>query len=269
MKPVYIHKDNFDENPFVTMFLTDNSPFVLAGIGIALGFVILFLVILRSYNFPLLILLIACSEYALFVLTKGKKQSEPRYKVLRRQLGFIFAKKHHSARDLTRDLSDVKIVGDYLQRKKTLIAMFELTPRDISLIGENALDEYYTMVKQTYHSLPTQIQLITKKRIATEKDYYPHIFSLYAASDPKREGLIRQYAQELSEFVSSHTLYIPKHYLVFSAPLTGAKEKEYVQAMKTLYDYEQRISDSFSSCRILMKQLTHEELLSYCKQSVS
>lgn len=268
MKPIYIHKDNFDENPFVTMFLSDNSPILVAGIGIALGFVMLFLVILRNYNFPVMLLLIACSEYALFVLTRGRKQSEPRYKLLRRQLGFAFTKKHHSAKALARDLSDVQIIGDYLQRKKTLIAMFELMPRDISLIGETALDEYYSMVKQTYHNLPVTIQLITKKQVATEKEYYPHIFSLYATSDSKREGLVRQYAKELSEFVSSHTLYIPKHYLVFSTSLTGVKEKEYVQAMKTLYDYEQRINDSFSACPISMKQLTHNDLIVYCKQAV-
>ena len=133
---------------------------------------------------------------AFFIFTTGKKDNERKYKAIPRQFAFLFAKKQFATEELDTTMSDFRVVGDYIERKKKLIAMYEIYPYDTTHLGDEARAQFYQVVKLAYHNLPSSVQLLTKKKTATVKDYHKHFFSLYATSHKKREKLITQYQQE-------------------------------------------------------------------------
>ena len=54
-----------------------------------------------------------------------------------------------------------------------------------------------------------------------------------------------------------------EYYAVFSTPLSSAKEEDFVQASKRLYDMGTRVSSGLELAHITIQQLKNEELVAY------
>ena len=53
MRAARIYKDNFRENPLLSLFVADTSPLVIIGVGIAIVYGFLYIMILHFYNYRL------------------------------------------------------------------------------------------------------------------------------------------------------------------------------------------------------------------------
>ena len=90
-------------------------------------------------------------------------------------------------------------------RKNAIVKLYEVEPFDIALLNDQDREHFFVKLKQMIHVLPSQVQFIVKKEKATVDDYSKHFFSLYDSANTKRERLINNYIDDLSELVSSHT----------------------------------------------------------------
>src|SRR5471030_904227 len=128
MKSARIYKDNFRENPLISLFIAETSPIILIGIAVGIVELVLFFLVFHITNFPFVFVTLGISEMGFFILTTGKKDNEMKYKAIPRRVGFSLAKKHYATKQLDKSISDFKIVGNYIERRKNLIAVYEIYP---------------------------------------------------------------------------------------------------------------------------------------------
>lgn len=265
MNGVRIYKDNFRTNPLFSLFLSDTSPITLIGIAIAIVDTVVFLLLFHIYNIPFYILSIGISEVVFITFSVGKKDNESKFKAIPRHIQYLFARKQYDTKQLDASLSHFTIVGNYIERKKKLIAVYEIFPSDTMLLNDQALEQFYHHIKMVIHNLPTDVMFITKKRVCKSKDYNDHFYDLYKHAGKKRENLIKQYQEELSAFIDANSFKKLSYYAVFSMPLSSQSEKHFAQAAKQLFDLGNRFISSLLPANIRAKQLEQEELQEYCK----
>lgn len=268
MNGVRIYKDNFRTNSLFALFLSDTSPIIMISIAIAVMVIVIFLFLFHIYNLPFYILTIGGLDIAFITFSIGKKDNEMKFKAIPRHAKYLFSKKQHDTKQLDSTLSDFKITGNYIERKKTLIAMYEIFPSDTTLLSDEALTQFYHHIKMAIHNLPAGVMFIAKKKVCKARDYNDHFYHLYKHADEKRQDLIKQYQEELSAFIDENSFKKLSYYAVFSTPLPSRSEKHFAKAAKQLFDMGNRFVSSLLPANIAAKQFDQEELSAYCKSQL-
>ncbi len=152
MRTVRVYKDNLREHIFRTMFFTDTVIFLMGGLSIAIGIFLLYTFVFHISQLGLLISTIFLGELFYALVATLKIDHQPLYKVIPRAVSFSFSKKQFSMNDLTKTTGDFKIVGNYIIRKKKLIAIYEIRPFDIALLNDEERERYYNHIKTMLQS---------------------------------------------------------------------------------------------------------------------
>ena len=266
MKAVRVYKDNLREHIFRTMFFTDTVIFLGSGIVLAVFTIVLYKVVLKVDQIGLILSTIFLGElfYALFATLKIDHQ--PLYKIIPRAVTFTVKKKQFSMREIGKTTGDFQVVGNYVIRKKKLIAVYEIRPFDIALLNDEERDRYYQHIKTMLHTLPGKVQLISRKQTATVSDYHEHFYSLYETANEKINWLIGNYVKELSELVENNKFQIMKYYAIFSTPLSSQNDSQFVQSAQKLEDMAKRFSSALATERIQTLQLANTQLVTYFQE---
>jgi hypothetical protein len=263
MKPVRTYKDNIRENVLRSLLFNNTVIYIAGAILIALLLFFTMRLILGYFAWDIYSYALLFFE-GLFAFGAFKKhENQPLFSLLPRALLFIFSKKTLSSKTLEKTTGDFKIVSDYVERRKSLISIYEIIPYDIALLNEEEQTEFYQNIKQTLHTFPSKIQIVVRKAKATVADYQKHFFSVYKQSDKKREAVISNYYTDLTNLINSGKLRIVKYYAVFSTPLASDNEEQFLQATRKLEDNFVRFSTPLK--KIEMRKLHKEELISYFK----
>lgn len=263
MKAIRVYKDNLREHIFRTMFFTDTVLFLGSGIVLAVFTIFSLKFVLKVDQLGLIISTIFLGElfYALFATLKIDHQ--PLYKIIPRVFTYTVKKKQFSMNGIGKSTGDFRIVGNYVIRKKKLIAVYEIRPFDIALLNDEERERYYQHIKTMLHTLPGKVQLISRKQTATVTDYHEHFYSLYETANEKINWLIGDYVRELSELVKNNKFQIMKYYAIFSSPLPSHNDLQFVQAAQKLEDMAKRFSSALAMERIQTLQLTNTQLVTY------
>lgn len=265
MRAVQVYKDNLREHMFRTMFFTDTVLF--AGIGIILAVVIglIYQLVLHITDFGLIVATIFLVELFYAVVATLKIDKQPLYKIIPRGITYTVSKKQFTQNEVKKTTGDFKIIGNYIIRRKKLVAIFEIKPFDIALLNDEERERYYAHIKTMLHTLPGRIQLISRKERATVEDYHNHFFSLYETANTKLNTLIEQYVKDMSTVIDINEFQIMKYYAVFSTPLSSEADSTFAQAAQRLTDMGIRFSSALASEKIHTVQLTHTQLVAYFK----
>ncbi len=265
MKTVRVYKDNLREHILRTMFFTDTALFIGAGLILAVGTVYVYKYILHIDQIGLIISTAFLLELFFALIATVKIDHQPLYKIIPRAVTYTVTKKSHTLKELKKTTGDFKVVGDYLIHKKKLIAIYEIRPFDIALLNDEERERYYQHIKTMLHTLPITVQLIVRKQKAKVEDYHDHFFSLYQSGNEKTNTLIGQYIKELSNTIEANEFQLMKYYAVFSRSLTSDHDDHFVESAQKLEDVVRRFSSALALEKIQTMQLTHEQLIAYCK----
>lgn len=263
MRTVRVYKDNLREHIFRTMFFTDTVVFLVGAVLIAVSIFMFYKFVLNINQIGLIISTIFLVELFYALVSTLKIDHQPLYKVIPRAVTFGFSKKQFAMDELTKTTGDFKILGNYIIRKKKLIAVYEIRPFDIALLNDEERDRYYHHIKTMLHTLPMRVQLISRKETAKVEDYHEHFFSLYDTANEKVNWLIENYITELSSLIENNNFQLMKYYAVFSTPLLGNSDRNFREAAQKLEDMERRFSSSLALERIQTLQLKDKQLVAY------
>ncbi len=269
MKSVRIYKDNLREHILRSLFLTDTVLFVGVGIIIAITQFVFFKFVVHFFQTGVYLMSVLIAELLFALVATLRVENQPLYILLPRAFLFLFTKKQYRADELESSTADFNVQGNYIIRHKTLIAVYEIEPFDIALLNEEDKEQFYQHIKMALHTLSKQIQLIVRKETARISDYHKHFFSIYKDADPKREELITQYIDDISQLIATGKLQIVKYYAVFSTHLPSQKEVNMVMAARRLQDTSLRFSTTLQGTNITMQQLEHLELVAFCNAQVT
>jgi len=263
MKPVRTYKDNIRENVLRSLLFNNTVIYIFGAVLIAIVLFFSMRFILGYFSWDMYTYALLFCE-AVFAFGAFKKYDNQQiFSLIPRAFLYIFAKKTLSRPELEKTTGDFRIVSDYIERRKSLIAIYEIIPYDIALLNEEEQAEFYQNIKQTLHTLPAKIQIVVRKSKATVSDYQKHFFSVYKQSDKKREAVIANYHNDLTSLINTGKLRIVKYYAVFSTPLHSDSEEQFLEATKKLEDTFIRFSTPLK--KIEMRKLHKEELISYFK----
>lgn len=265
MRTIRIYKDNLREHILRSLFFSDSAIFLGGGIIIAVTQFLFFSYVLHFFQMGLFLMSVFVAEVIFALIATIRIEQQPLYKVLPRVFMFGVSKKKYQREGLETSTGDFSVQNNYLVRRKTLCAIYEVEPYDIALLNEAERETFYHHIKIALHTLPSQVQLIVKKEKAQIKNYQKHFFSLYSNAERKREPLIAAYINDVSSLVQSGKVQIVKYYCVFATPLSYSKEDHFVQSTKKLSDMGIRFATALQGAHIAMRQLQYEELITFCK----
>jgi len=263
MRAVRIYKDNLREHIFRTMFFTDTVVFLSLGLAIAVSVFLFYKFVLNINQLGLIVSTTFLAELFYALVATLKIEHQPLYKIVPRAVSFGFSKKQFTTDELGKTTGDFKVTGNYISRKKKLIAIYEIRPFDIALLNDEERERYYSHIKTVLHTLPMRVQLISRKEIATIDDYHEHFYSLYETANEKVNWLIESYIKDLSNLIESNDFQLMKYYAVFSTPLLGQSDKSFMEAAQKLEDMERRFSGGLALERIQTIQLNNKQLVTY------
>lgn len=265
MRAVRVYKDNLREHIFRTLFFTDTALFIGNGIMLAIAVIIFYRFIFQITQPGLIISTIFLVELFFALIATLKIEKQPLFKIIPRAALFQVSQKQFTKKQASKTTGDFKIFGDYIIRKKRLIALFEIHPFDIALLNEEERERYYHHIKTMLHTLPGKVQIIVKKEKAKVNDYHKHFYSIFETANNKLDWLISRYVKELSSLVDLNEFQVIKYYAVFSTPLLSENEKYVSVAAQKINDISTRFSGSLAQEKIFLTQLSEEELTNYFK----
>lgn len=266
MRTVQVYKDNLREHIFRTMFFTDTVLFLSFGVIIAIATYILYYYVLHISEGGLIVATIFLLELFYAIIATLKIDHQPLYKIIPRAINYSISKKQFTQKELKQTTGEFKIVGDYIIRRKKLIAVFEIKPFDIALLNDEERERYYAHIKTMLHTLPGKVQLISRKEKATVKDYHNHFFSLYETANKELNPLIEKYIRDLSTVIEINDFQIMKYYAIFSTSLPATDDYTFSLAAQKLTDMGTRFSGALASEKIYTTQLTNRQLIAYFKE---
>jgi hypothetical protein len=249
-----------------TLFFTDMALFIGTGILIAASTIAIYRYIFHITEFGLIASSIFILELFFSLIATLKMEKQPIYKLIPRALNFSVSQKQFAKQQVRKTTGDFKILGNYIIRKKKLIAVYEILPFDIALLNEEERERFYGHIKTMLHTLPENVQLILRKERAEVESYNKHFYSLFETANPKLDWMINRYIEELSGFITLNNFQIMKYYAVFSTSLISENDKHITLASQKLQDMVTRFSASLAFEKIQTIQLTKEELINYFKK---
>ena len=268
MKNVRIYKDDIRQHILRSLFFTDSTLFLVGGVFIAVILYFLFTYVFNAFNWNLYLASLIVLEIAFIGFITQKIDNQPIYKVFPRAISFKKNKKTFRQKELEPYFIDFTIQDNVILRKNSIIQLLEVEPFDISLLNDQDREHFFLKLKQMLHVLPDQVQFIVKKEQATTQDYSKHFFSLYAHSNEKREPLISEYIENLTDLIQESDFTETKQYAVFTVSCNPAKPNEKLRSMKKLHDMTLRFSSALFACNIPVRQLTEDELISFAKHTL-
>ena len=147
MRTVQVYKDNLREHMFRTMFFTDTVLFAGFGILIALIITAIYQLVFHIKDLGMAASTIFLVELFYAIVATLKIDKQPLYKIIPRGLSYSVSKKQFAQNELKKTTGDFRIVGDYIIRKKQLIAIFEIKPFDIALLNDEERERYYAHIR--------------------------------------------------------------------------------------------------------------------------
>ena len=260
MKSVRIYKDDIRTHILRSLFFTDTVLVVAGSLFIAVVLYLFFQYILRFFDWGYYFssLLVLTIFFIAFITQRIDNQAI--YRVIPRAIKFKTSKKDQRYANLDPYFVDFTIRDNLILRDNNIVGMYEVEPFDVALLNDQDREHFFVKLKQAIHTLPSQVQFIVRKEQAKSKDYSPHFFSLYDSSNNKREPLIAQYIEDLTNLVNANKFMITRHYAVFSIPCNTSKPHALVQGVKKLNDIGMRFASALSMANVNIRALDNAEL---------
>lgn len=268
MKNVRIYKDDIRQHILRSMFFTDNTLFIVGAFCLAGLLYLLLTYVIHAFNWNIYIASLIVLEVAFIGFITQKVDNQPIYKVIPRGILFKRSKKQQRQKELESYFIDFTIQDNLIMRKGSILQLLEVEPFDISLLNDQDREHFFIKLKQMIHVLPAQVQFIVRKEKAKIEDYSKHFFSLYAHSNERREPLIAEYANNLSNLVTESNFTATRHYAIFSVSCNPSKQHEKLEAIKKLQDMGMRFASALSSCNISVRPLQNEELINFAQTTL-
>lgn len=267
---VRIYKDNLRQPLFRTLLFTDLVIFIFIGTAIAgITYMLFRMTFGGNFNFLSYLFMLGILEPTFIIIATLKIDNQQIYKILSRAILFWFSQKQFRGNQLNAYYKDFTIQDDLIMRKKSISKMFRINPYDISALNASDRVSFFTNLKQSLHILPTQLQVIVQKEVATKEDFTDHLFSVYK-SLPKRhkqkEQMVANYQEDFLSFVESQNLLTIKQYGVFSVPVDTTNVTAKVKAVGKLEDMYKRLSSSLEECHVSTTQMKNIELEAYMRR---
>jgi hypothetical protein len=265
MRSVRIYKDNLREHILKSLFFPDQTILAVGGLAVALAFFLIYKFLLRQSQVGSFLMILFGIEAFYAVFITAPIDNQPVYTLIIKIARAAFSKKTFTREELAEDLANFKVVGNYLERNKNLISIFEIEPFDVALLNDEEREQFYAKLKMALHSISSRVQIIARKEIAQVSDYHKHFFSLYSQALTTREDLIKGYITDLSTIIKSNRLFMVRYYLIFSTPLPTKKAQDFAEASSRLFDMSARFTSAIGGAHISPHQLTHETLVDFIK----
>lgn len=265
MRSVRIYKDDIRTHILRSLFFTD-TVLVLAGvITISVLVYLVFNNLLHFFNWGYYISALIVTNVFFITFITQRVDNQAIYKVIPRAVKYKLGKKDQRYKDLEPYFVDFSIQDNLILKDSSIVGMYEIEPFDVALLNEQDREHFFVKLKQAIHTLPSQVQLIVRKENAKSKDYSPHFFSLYDSANKKREPLISQYIEDLTNLVNANNFMITKHYAVFSVPCNTLKVNTLVQGVKKLNDLGMRFASALGAANITVRPLENVELKAFAQ----
>ena len=263
MKNVRIYKDDIRQHILKSLFLTDTTLFVGGGLCIA-GVLYLFLqYVLHLFSWNMYLAVLVVLEIVFIALITHKVDNQPVYKIIPRLFLFKKSKKNYRNKDMDSYFTEFDIQDNLVIRKNSLMKLYEIEAFDIALLNDQDREHFFLKLKQMIHTLPSQVQFITRKEKAKTEDYSKHFFSLYSRSNQRREPLIAEYIKNISDLIRDHAFTMTHHYVVFSLSCNTGKPYEKLNAVKKLHDMGMRFTASGAAANIEVRPIVNQELINF------
>jgi len=266
MRSVRIYKDDIRTHILRSLFFTDTALVLIGSLTIAALLYALFQYGLHFFSWSYYLSAVFVSIIFFVAFITQRIDNQPIFKIVPRATVFSTSKKQSRTHNLEPYFTNFDIQGNFIIRKDSLIQVFEVDPFDVALLNEQDREHFFVKMKQTIHTLPRQIQLIVRKERASSKDYSNHFFSLYDGASRKREKLIQQYIENVSEIIDSHDFLITRHYAILSVPCQPNRLESKQNAVRKLTDLSTTFAANLSVCHITLRPLVNEELASFVKK---
>jgi hypothetical protein len=266
---VRIYKDNLRQPIFRTLVLTDVVIFVIIGTFIAAFTYLIYRISFHNINWLSYLFILSILEPSFVVIATLRIDNQQIYKILSRALIYSFTGKKYRGNQLGEYYNGFTIQDDLIVRKRSIAKVFRINPYDISALNAVDRESFFANLKQTLHILPSQLQIVVRKEVATAKDFTDHFMHVYKTlpkRNKKKEEMVANYQSELEQFIEREQLLTIKQYGVFSINVDTANISEKVKAIGKLADMYRRLSSSLESSHITTSQLTNNELEDYMRR---
>ncbi len=268
MKNVRIYKDDIRVHILRSLFFTDTVLVVLGSLIITTTLYLFFHYVLHFFNWGYFISSAIVTVIFFVTFITQRIDNQPIYKIALRATTLKTTKKQRRYRELEPYFVDFTIQDNHIIRKGSIIRMYAVESFDVALLNDQDREHFFVKLKQAIHTLPSQVQFIVRKEKVTSNDYSKHFFSLYDASNKKREPLIAQYTHDLKNLLEEETFFITRHYAVFSVSCDTAKPYVKIEAMKKLNDIGMRFASALSQCNISVRPLENTELMEFSQSTL-
>jgi len=268
MKSVRIYKDDIRVHILRSLFFTDSFLVISGTVIMALILYLVFHYILHTFQWSYYISALIVTTILFVTVVTQKIDNQPIYKIVPRLAAFKTSKKEKRYKELEPYFTDFTIQDNLILRANTLTKIFQIEPFDVALLNEQDRENFFIKLKQAIHTLPTQVQFIVRKERAETKDYSQHFFSLYAGSTLNREALISRYIKDLSRLLENETLFITRHYAVFSVSCNTGKTTDLIAGVRKVNDMGISFASALSADNITVKPLTNEELIRFMSSTL-
>lgn len=268
MKNVRIYKDDIRVHILRSLFFTD-SVVVLSGMAAsALGLYMVFHYLIHQFSWSYYISSLIVTTIFFIAFVSQKVDNQAIYKVVPRLITFKAGKKEKRYKDLEPYFTDFTIQDNLIVRSGSLTKLLEVEPFDVALLNEQDRENFFLKLKQAIHTLPAQVQIMVRKERATTKDYSKHFFSLYDGAARNREHLINSYVTDLSKLLETETLFVTRHYAVFTVPCNTGKVSDMTEGVKKINDLALSFAGALSACNIAVTSLQNEELVHFMTKTL-
>jgi len=268
MKNVRIYKDDIRVHILRSLFFTDSALVVSGTVAIALILYLVFHYFLHLFQWSYYLSSLIVTTIFFIAFITQKVDNQPIYKVVPRLLTFKTSKKEKRFKELEPCFTNFTIQDNLILRPGNITKMFEIEPFDVALLNEQDRENFFIKLKQAIHTLPAQVQFIVRKERAETKDYSRHFFSLYGGAKLNRESLISQYIKDLTHLIDNETLFITRHYAVFTVTCCTSKTADLITGVKKVNDLGISFASALTVCNIAVKPLNNDELIRFMSSTL-
>ncbi len=167
--------------------------------------------------------------------------------------------------------TNFSIQDNLIFRKHSIPFVFRFTPHEISGLAETKKQLFFSQVRSSLNMLTTQLQIIVRKEFVTKADLTDHFLFLggnITKGDIRREAMLKDYRQDLIEFIENNNLLMWKFYGVFSVPTNTNDPQDKVKGIGRLHDLYKRYLVSIRDSKVKAKQLTNDELIELAQKTL-
>lgn len=165
---------------------------------------------------------------------------------------------------------DYWIQDNFIFRKNSIVAVFEIEPIDVVLLPSDEQDAFFADLHRTLNSIgDTHVQFITRTRNAEPKDLDKHFRDItaqdFAFKNKKMQSTISEltqgYIKELSGILENNIIPIKEYYVVFKENVNTQNEGKTVESVKKLDRFVQRFTENLRRAGIKTKQVRNYDVV--------